>query len=262
MFSDSWVKECLSYGPVDKIGVIEHAVDSNVFSRIDPAIRDAARTSNNIPSDAIVFLNANRNSIRKRIDLAIMSFVELIARDITKPYYMMMVMAATPDKGGYYDLTRIYLAELAEHGINPETIGKRLIIVDTGANPLSDQTINEIYNITDIGINTSDGEGFGLCQLEHLYVGAPQIVTDVGAYSTFLTPEVSEIVPARGYSYFSVVTSIGFKCPYFSHIDIADAMQKTIETIDQRREAIKNHVFKTWPEICANWLTDIRNECN
>ena len=262
MFSDGWVEEYLKYGPVENISVMEHAIDSTVFSRIDPVAREAARASNNLSTDTILFLNANRNSNRKRNDLSIMAFVELMSRDITKPYYMMMVTAATPQGGGYYDLIRIYLAELAEHGISVESIGKRLIIIDTSANPLSDTAINEIYNIADIGINTSDGEGFGLCQLEHLYTGAPQVVTDVGAYSTFLTPDVAEIVPADGYSYFNVTMPIGFKCPHFSHKHIADAMQRTIETLDERREAIKNHKFKTWPEVCANWLTDIRNECS
>ena len=261
MFSDSWVKEYLTYGPVEKIGVIEHAVDSTVFSRISPVVRESSRAANNLPPDSILFLNANRNSIRKRTDLCIMSFVELISRDLTKPYYMMLVTAATPQGGGYYDLVRIYLSELAVYGISAESIGQRLIIVDTGTTALSDEKINEIYNVADIGINTSDGEGFGLCQLEHLFVGAPQVVTDVGVYSEFLPPETCEIVPVDGRAYFNVTMAIGFKIPLFSHIVIADAMQRTIDTLDERREAIKNHQFKTWDEVCANWLTDIRNEC-
>ena len=261
MFSDSWVKEYVSYGPIEKIGVMEHAIDSKMFSKISPDAITSIRAANNLTPDSILFLNANRNSMRKRNDLCIMSFVELISRDISKPYYMMMVTAATPQGGGYYDLVRIYLAELAAHNISVESIGKRLIITDTGAAPLSDEKINEIYNIADIGINTSDGEGFGLCQLEHLYLGAPQVVTDVGAYSTFLTPEVAEIVPATGYSYFPVTSAIGFKFSTFDHKMIADAMQRTIDTLDERREIIKNHKFKTWPEVCSEWLTDIRNEC-
>jgi hypothetical protein len=261
MFSDSWVKEYLTYGPVQNIGVIEHAVDSTVFSRISPIARESARAANNLPPDSILFLNANRNSIRKRTDLCIMSFVELISRDLSKPYFMMLVTAATPQGGGYYDLVRIYLSELAVYGISVESIGQRLIIVDTGTTALSDEKINEIYNVADIGINTSDGEGFGLCQLEHLFVGAPQVVTDVGVYSEFLPPDTCEIVPADGRAYFNVTMAIGFKIPLFSHISIADAMQRTIDTLDERREAIKNHQFKTWDEVCANWLTDIRNEC-
>jgi len=31
---------------------------------------------------------------------------------------------------------------------------------------LSDFDINVLYNVADLGINTADGEGFGLCNFE------------------------------------------------------------------------------------------------
>lgn len=262
MFSDTWVREYSSYGPTPTMSIMEHAVDSTVFSKFDRHSRSSIRMANNLPTNAIVFLNANRNSQRKRIDLSIMAFVELIARDVNQPYFMMIVTAATPQGGGHYDLGRIYTTELAARNLSQDVFGKRLIILDSAATPLSDAKINEIYNITDIGINTSDGEGFGLCQLEHLYTGAPQVVTDVGAYSTFLTPDVAIFVPPIGYSYFPGSMPIGLQCPFFDHKMIADAMQTTIDTLDERREAARTYAFKTWPEVCANWLTDIRNECS
>jgi glycosyltransferase involved in cell wall biosynthesis len=261
MFSDTWVREYSSYGSTPTMSIMEHAVDSTVFSKLDRHTRSSIRMSMNIPTNAIIFLNANRNSQRKRIDLSIMAFVDLVARDVKKPYFMMIVTAATPQGGGHYDLTRIFTTELAARDMSVEKFGNRMIIVDSAATPLSDSKINEIYNITDIGINTSDGEGFGLCQLEHLYTGAPQVVTDVGAYSTFLTPEVAEFVPSIGYSYFPGSMPIGLQCPYFDYKMVANAMEKTIDTLDERREAARTYSFKTWKEVCANWLTDIRNEC-
>jgi len=261
MFSDTWVREYSTYGPTPTMSVMEHAVDSTVFSKLDHHTRASIRMMMNIPTNAIVFLNANRNSQRKRIDLSIMAFAELISRDTQKPYFMMIVTAATPQGGGYYDLMRIYTTELAAHNLTIEKLGNRLIIIDSAATPLPDAKINEIYNITDIGINTSDGEGFGLCQLEHLYTGAPQVVTDVGAYSTFLTRDVAEFVPAIGHSYFPGSMPIGLQCPFFSYKMVADAMQNTIDTLDDRRKAARTYSFKTWKEVCSNWLTDIRNEC-
>jgi hypothetical protein len=68
-------------------------------------------------------------------------------------------------------------------------------------NVIADDGINQLYNVADIGINTSDGEGYGLCQLEHLYTGAPQVVTDVGAYSDFLDTELPSFVPGDFYVY-------------------------------------------------------------
>ncbi len=61
-------------------------------------------------------------------------------------------------------------------------VGNRMILINTsGGTVYTDVAINDIYNMCDIGVNTSEGEGYGLCQLEHLQTGAPQIVTDVGS---------------------------------------------------------------------------------
>ena len=262
MFSESWADEFRSYSNASPpIAVMDHAVDSSIFYKLPPSTRSSLRILNNIPSDAIVFLNANRNSQRKRIDLSIMGFSELISRDITKPYYMIIVTATTPQNGGYYDLVRIYLSELKARDLDKnEALLKRLIIIDSSSTLLKDEKINEIYNITDIGINTSDGEGFGLCQLEHLHTGAPQVVTNVGAYSTFLTPAVAEFIDPIGYSYFPGTMPLGHICPYFDYKMVADAMQRTIDTLDERREAASCHSFKSWSESCSVWLTDIANE--
>ena len=43
-----------------------------------------------------------------------------------------------------------------------------------------------MYNVGDIGINTCDGEGFGLCNFEQAGVGVPQIVPKVGGFLDFM----------------------------------------------------------------------------
>jgi glycosyltransferase involved in cell wall biosynthesis len=56
----------------------------------------------------------------------------------------------------------------------------RLII--TSNNPslswVPDDKLNMIYNACDVGLNTSMGEGWGLCSWEHAATGKPQIVPD------------------------------------------------------------------------------------
>jgi glycosyltransferase involved in cell wall biosynthesis len=44
-----------------------------------------------------------------------------------------------------------------------------------------DDRLNLLYNACDIGINTSDREGWGLVSFEHAATGAPQIVSDLPA---------------------------------------------------------------------------------
>ena len=163
--------------------------------------------------------------------------------------------------GAFYDIARIYNTELDRNGLGSrEDLKKRLLLVDTSAKAINDSSINEIYNIADIGINTSDGEGFGLCQIEHLYTGAPQIVTDIGTYRDFMDDSVCEFIESRSYSYFSGTMPLGQISPQFSVPDITSAMQRLIARLSTAKEAAAAFKFKTWDEVCAGWIADIKSE--
>jgi glycosyltransferase involved in cell wall biosynthesis len=259
-FTDSWAKTYTEYGasiPMPK--VIEHAVDSTIFSNLPLTQRAALRKNVGLPTEAIVFLNANRNSQRKRQDLTIMGFVELLRRHQDKPLWLLMVTGVDPQKGAYYDIQRIFADQLARAGLDPNVYGKRMAIVDTAPpNVLNDDGINQIYNMCDIGINTSDGEGFGLCQLEHLYTGAPQIVTDVGAYRSFLPANTTTFVRPGPLVYQAAGMPLGLSAPSFNPDDVATAMETTVNKYQTMRAAIAEVKFKTWADVCAPWLGDLR----
>ena len=59
---------------------------------------------------------------------------------------------------------------------------------------MSDQEINIMYNAADIGWNTCDGEGFGLCNFEQAGVGVPQVVPNIGGFKDFFNSENSILV--------------------------------------------------------------------
>jgi glycosyltransferase involved in cell wall biosynthesis len=263
-FTDSWVTEFRKYDVKSEIGIIEHAVDPKVFSRLPESTRTTLRSAQNIASNAIVFLNANRNSQRKRLDLTIMGFVQLIARTPKAPLYLMFVTAANPQAGAYYDLHRIFVDQLERAGLPFEEYKNRLMVVDTTPpNTLSDEVINQIYNLTDIGINTSDGEGFGLCQLEHMYAGAPQVVTDVGSYRSFLNTTVADFIPNnKSYMYFAGSMPLGLIAPTFSPEDVANAMESSIKNIAARRAAIATHDFMTWQSVCSGFIADVSHHAS
>jgi len=257
-FTQSWADTYASYSPESKVpSVIEHGIDATEFTCMPREQRMALRRGLKIPTDAIVFLNANRNSQRKRLDLMVMGFVKLLT--MTKePVHLMVATAMNPQHGAFYDLQRIYIAELKRAGLTPEAFANRLMIVDTAPpNTLSDGQINEIYNMTDIGINTSDGEGFGLCQLEHLYTGAPQLVTDVGSYRSFLSDDVTVFVPPSGIQYFAGSMPLGFSAPVFDPDVLAAKMSEMVETLDTRKAAVRSFPFKSWTKICDGWLEDL-----
>ena len=259
-FTQYWADIYSKYGAFPDIRVLENAVDTTLFSKISEGSRSVVRSSMGIPSNAVLMINANRNSNRKRHDLAVMGFVELITRDPSKPYYYMVVTGLNAQQGAYHDINRIFGMELKRHGVDPAEFSKRLMLVDTASKPLPDSAINELYNAADIGVNTSDGEGFGLCQIEHLYTGAPQLVTDIGTYRSFMDETVCGFVKPNDRIYFSGTMPLGSWAPTFSYIDLADTMTKMIETLPALKKAASNYKFKTWKEVCASWLEDIKSE--
>ena len=255
-FSDLWKKTLEGYGSHPDIKVLEHAVDPTVFTSMSPAQRLSVRRGMNIPEDAVIFLNANRNSQRKRLDLTIGGFVRLLK---TIPNaYLIVASNLSPQSGAFYDVQRVFLEEMKSLGLDPRQYVSRLMLIDTSPPQiLDDEAINQLYNIADIGINTSDGEGFGLCQLEHMYTGAPQLVTNVGTYRTFLPSEVATYIPANGRGYFAGNMPHGCWYPNFSMDTVAEKMMESIQTIKSKQEAVRDYQFKSWATVCDNWLEDI-----
>jgi hypothetical protein len=257
-FTDIWKKTFLEYGAFPDVRVLEHAVDPTVFANVSEDTKKSLRTNMGVPADSIVFLNANRNSQRKRIDLTVAGFVGLLKADPTTPYYLAVASNLQPNTGAYYDVQRIFMEELKDNGLNVQTFARRLLLVDTSPpNVWSDDAINQLYNVADIGINTSDGEGFGLCQLEHMYTGAPQVVTDVGSYRTFLDDTTAEFIPPSGKFYFAGGMPHGFSSPNFSAADVTKAMERVVATLSEKRNVIQNYPFKSWSRVCDDFLEEL-----
>lgn len=261
LFSEHWKGVYETYGSPPTLGVIGHAVDKTLFSKIPKSARYIVRRNMGLDDNSVLFVNTNRNTQRKRHDLAVMAFVKLLAADPTKPYYFLVATGLDSQQGAYYDIGRIFQTELKRHNLDTdESLVKRLMLVDTAKKPLNDSAINELYNAGDIGINTSDGEGFGLCQIEHLYAGAPQIVTDVGTYRDFMDDTVCEFVPAGQRTYFSGTMPLGLFSTEFSTDDIYKAMLTMIDRLSAANDAASSFKFKTWDEVCGKWIEDLKSE--
>jgi glycosyltransferase involved in cell wall biosynthesis len=257
-FTQSWKKKFLEYGQFPDIRVLEHAVDPTVFSCMPSDARKGIRSNMGIPEDATILLNINRNSQRKRLDLTVGGFVGLLKSNPTKPYYLIIASNLQPQTGAYYDIQRIFLEELKDNGMDFQAYARRLLLIDTSPpNVWSDEAINQLYNVADIGVNTSDGEGFGLCQLEHMYTGAPQIVTDVGAYRDFMDASVAEFIPPNGKTYFAGGMPHGFSCPTFATSAATKAMEDMVATLQEKRKSVQNFQYSSWSRVCDEWLEDI-----
>jgi glycosyltransferase involved in cell wall biosynthesis len=179
--------------------VFPHGFDHELYY---PIPRKTARVFFNIPDDAFVVLNLNRNQPRKRWDHTMIAFAEL-----TGEYYK--YVQANPGKktrpiclmvgtslDGPWDIKEVYQHELHLRGV-PHSFAENFIVALANPQQLSDRDINILYNACDVGINTCEGEGYGLCQIEHLGVGAPQVCPRIGGLQEFVNSENSTPIEAK-----------------------------------------------------------------
>jgi glycosyltransferase involved in cell wall biosynthesis len=191
-----------------------------------------------------------------------MGFVRMIKRYPTELQYMVLVTGARPDAGGHYNPLHIYMDELKRVGLEPITYGTRLVVVDSTPPHiyLADEAINQIYNAADVGVNSANGEGFGLCQLEHLATGAPQVVLDIGGYRSFLNDEVSVLLKPSSYSYLAQNAGIGTIEHSVTADEFADGMDRALQmskdaSVIQRCLMIAQQ--RPWSRICDDFLESV-----
>lgn len=237
VMSDYWK----SIYPFKNVRVLEHGVDTEVFKVEKSNLREQM----NIPDDAIVFLNANRNSRRKRLDLTISAFVQFCKRNPSLDAYLLMMTSAD----GYYNIGNVLYNEIVKHG---HDCSKKVKSIQTDKHVFTDDMINKFYNLADYGINTSTGEGYGLTALEHLSVGKPQVLTSLPSY-TFVTNGAVFVKPTGDREYYEKDDYSGSFHETFSAKDIAIAMEDVL--------VIKtDFVPRSWKEVMAPFIEELSKE--
>jgi D-inositol-3-phosphate glycosyltransferase len=156
----------------DKLEIIPHGVDHKVFFKLDEdrekskaLAREKIFVGHKELEDSFIFLSANRNQPRKKLDITMEGFT-LFSKG--KPSNVRLYMHC-----GMIDNSMDIGALSNRFGI-----GDRLIVTSQtrGIQTVPEAQLNYIYNACDVGLNTSLGEGWGLTSIEHAITGAPQIV--------------------------------------------------------------------------------------
>jgi len=167
-FTPEQAQRLMSHGvKPKKLGVIPHGLDQGKFHVIDTEI---ARKRLGLPLDKFIVFNGNRNQPRKLIDQTIKAFAEF-AKD--KEDVLLYLNMGEKDLG--WAVTELFETEMRRRGADPTA----KLVVTPGINYIAappDEQLNLIYNAVDIGINTANGEGWGLVPFEHAMCKKPQIV--------------------------------------------------------------------------------------
>lgn len=244
-----------------------HGFDSDLYYPIPTPI---ARVYHQLPQDAFILLNLNRNQPRKRWDFTMMVIADIIQRHqnllasaasaastkkkSTAPPPAPIRLVIGTQLSGFFDLLDILEHELKLRGYaEPKPLIDTYIHVLPNAQMLSDRDINLLYNACDIGLNTCDGEGFGLCQFEHLALRKPQVAPAIGGFREFLNAQNSAVIePKWRYYVDRIRDGIGGMAEVADPADYATAIWKYYQT----PSLVKKHGLQGRTEILQHYRWD------
>ena len=182
-FAKEVLQKC---GYEGRVETLEHGVDTNTFFPLDKL--ECRKIIGKMNDDDFIVFNGNRNQPRKRIDLTIMAFAKFA---VGKPDAKLYLHMGLKDCG--WDIVPLFNNEMRKNGLDPQD---RLYLsgleMTPEKNTITPQVLNIIYNSCDVGINTSEGEGWGLVPFEHAACGVPQVVPNYSA-SAELFHEAGEL---------------------------------------------------------------------
>jgi len=239
--------------PDMKIDVIPHGINQEVFYKKYTNRKDAKKNllaKSNKP-DSFIFLSANRNQPRKKLDVTMEGF-KIFAEN--KNDVLLHMHCGVRDAS--IDVPKLSI----RLGIDNKLI---LTNLGTGVQTVPDEALNNIYNSSDVGLNSSMGEGWGLTSIEHAITGAPQIVPNHSACAEvfsdcgLLVPTVTNI------TFDNTMTSGGLISPeglaekmnliYSDKALYKNLSQKSLDKFSDPKYSWKE-ISKTWDNLFSEVL--------
>ncbi len=206
-------------------------------TKLDEDKKLLIRESLGIKPDETIFLSINRNSVRKRLDLLLQAW-GMYKRKGNEGRLLIHTKL-----DGYYNLKVIG---------HLENVPMESVLISN--NDVTDDYINNLLNISDYGVNTSDGEGFGLMSLEMAYLGKPQVVLDIGSHRAYLNDDTSVILSPKLRIHRSYNDKMGAYCETTYPDDFASGF----EIVKTKQKPVINF---TWDSV-LNEVINLIVKCN
>lgn len=228
-----------------KLEVIPHGVNQEIFYKKFTNRRDAKKSlvGREKSPDSFIFLNANRNQPRKRLDITLEAFKQFAEG---KDDVLLHMHCGVRD-------AHIDVAKLSQR----YDIDNKLILtnLNAGVQTVPDSALNDIYNASDVGLNTSMGEGWGLTSIEHAMTGAPQIVPSHSACAEIFM-DCGLLVPIVTNFTFDNSMTVG---KLISPSTLAEKMELLYSNRDLYNRLSEKSIAKfsspmySWKEISKQW---------
>ena len=248
-FTEFWKNNYLSYVGSeysDRTSVVRHGIIAPTITETPIECKDKL----NFPKDSFIFMNLNRFATKKRLDLCVIAFVKFLKKTNAKDAYLYFPAIADKDPSL---LKQIYFMESKRNNI---FFPGNFII---GTQLLNDEDIKRIYMASDVGLNSCDGEGFGLCNYEHASYGKPQIVSKVGGLQDYFN-ETNSLICEPKYVSYSMDNERG---EVIDTEDLADKMVKYYgarSLYNKHAKIVKEIPEKyTWVNEVGNMMSVLKN---
>ena len=235
-YTQKWKDELLVCGITRPITILKYAIDQTLQRKIP---KELARQTLGLPRDIFLFTSFHRNIPKKRLDITIMAFVDLIVKYPTKHIFMLMV-ADKGERGGF-NIFDIFARELKLRNASTELFGNRLLLTSRDT-CYTDKDLNVLYNVGDVSINCAEGDGFGTNTFEQMAIGIPQIVPAINGYE-FCNEDNSIIITPKSRYYLPIsYNPTSGEAHVVDYKDVSSAMERYLLSPELRQEHSKNAI--------------------
>ena len=235
---------------------LPHAVNPDFFKPLSSEERSKLRDAMQLPQDKFILFWNNRNARRKQPATLIQcfkQFLDKVGRDKA-----ILIMHTDP-----YDPNGPNLVA------NINNLGLNNGEVRFSTQKIEFHDLAGIYNVSDVTVNISDAEGFGLATLESLSCGTPIIVNMTGGLQEQVTDGENWFGIGLESKAKSVIGSQEIPFIYEDHIDnqeLVDALVKMYEMSQEERDSLglagyehvqKNYSFDNYVKSWDQYLTKV-----
>ncbi len=254
-----------------RLGVIPHGVNFKDFYPLDEKEQRKFREKyfpKELPKDAFIILNVNRNQVRKDIASTIKAFAQY--KKINKKAYLYLHMKQTDQGGDIWEIAKQFGLKPGEDLMLPNNFDESQGI------PLSE--LNKIYNSCDVVVSSTLGEGWGFSNTEAMAVKKPLITPNNTAMPEIInvSEDNKEVDIEFLYSNYQVLRGIPIKSGYGKNdfvcmgsmdngvirpkVDINDFVQKLdwVYKNKDKAKVIANNGYEfvktlNWDNVCESW---------
>jgi len=168
-----------------KVDYIQHGVDTSIFTPLSSTDRQLLKKARGL-QDKFVVGSVCRNQGRKTMDRLIKTFAKFC---VDKPDTILFLHTDPNDPASVFRITEL----IKRYGIENRVMFSGM----TCFQGFDLKQINAVYNLMDVFLLTTSGEGFGVPIVEAMSCGIPQVVTDYTTTPELLVEDGKTGLPAK-----------------------------------------------------------------